>query len=109
MQIVINIGEHNKNVIDRFVNGEGFEVLPTPIVDDVIRAVRNGTPLPKGHGRLIDADYLRDVALLHNWHGNDKNYVPYSDRKGYRLREREVDEAILNAPTIIKADKEEKK
>lgn len=58
MQIVIDIGEHNKNVIDRFVNGEGFEVLPTPIVDDVIRAVRNGKLLPKGHGRLIDADAL---------------------------------------------------
>jgi hypothetical protein len=36
-----------------------------------------------------------------------KNIVPYADRRGYRLRQREVDEAIINAPTIIPADKEE--
>lgn len=62
--------------------------------------------LPKGHGRLIDANYLKDVSLLHNFHGNNKNIVPYADRRGYRLRQREVDEAIINAPTIIEADKE---
>lgn len=70
-------------------------------------AVLHGIPLPKGHGRLIDADYLKDVILLHNFHGNNKNIVPYADRRGYRLRQREVDEAIINAPTIIEADKEE--
>lgn len=62
--------------------------------------------LPKGHGKLIDADYLKDVSLLHNFHGNNKNIVPYADRRGYRLRQREVDEAIINVPTIIEADKE---
>lgn len=62
--------------------------------------------LPKEHGRLIDADYLKDVSLLHNFHGNNKNIVPYADRRGYRLRQREVDEAIINAPTIIEANKE---
>lgn len=46
MKELIDINEHNKNVIDRFVNGEGFEVLPTPIIDGVVRAVRNGTPIP---------------------------------------------------------------
>jgi len=60
--------------------------------------------LPKCHGRLIDADYLRNVILLHNFHGNNKYIVPYSDRRGYRLRQREVDEGIINAPTIIEAD-----
>lgn len=70
------------------------------------RIIANGTPLSKGHGRLIDADYLKDVSLLHNFHGNNKNIVPYADRRGYRLRQREVDEAIINAPTIIEADKE---
>ena len=70
------------------------------------RLIKKGVPLPKGHGRLIDAEHLKNVALLHNFHGNNKNIVPYSDRKGYRLRQREVDEAIINAPTIIEADKE---
>ena len=99
MQIVIDIPEEIKAVIDK--NGTNEIVSET-----VWQAVKKGTPLPKGHGRLIDADYLRDVILLHNFHGNNKNVVPYSDRKGYRLRQREVDEGIINAPTIIEADKE---
>lgn len=50
--------------------------------------------------RLIDADYLLDVLLVHNWHGNDKSIVPYKDRKGYRKRDAEVREAIINAPNV---------
>lgn len=50
--------------------------------------------------RLIDADYLLNVTLVHNFHGNNKNIVPYSDRRGYRLRDNEVRTAIINSPTI---------
>lgn len=75
-------------------------------MDMIAQSIANGTLLPKRHGRLIDADYLKDVILLHNFHGNNKNIVPYEDRKGYRLRDREVEEAVINAPTIIGADKE---
>lgn len=75
-------------------------------VTQISNAIFNGILLPKNHGRLIDADYLKDVILLHNFHGNNKNIVPYADRRGYRLRQREVDESIINAPTIIEADKE---
>ena len=97
MKLIIDIPEEEYDLI---VNDEacGLNVLT--------RAIAKGTPLPKGHGRLIDADYLKDISLLHNWHGNNKNIVPYSDRRGYRLRQREVDETIINAPTIIEADKE---
>lgn len=34
----------------------------------LLRAIRNGTPLPKGHGRLIDADNLPLNAI------DDANY-----------------------------------
>jgi hypothetical protein len=99
MQVVISIDD---NLYTRlFDNGDEY-------VADMRRAcvaIRKGTPLPKGHGRLIDADYLKDVILLHNFHGNNKNIVPYSDRRGYRLRQREIDEAIINVQTIIEADK----
>jgi hypothetical protein len=97
MQIVIDIPSEMYNDIKSGKDGYS---------NYVHTAVRNGTPLPKGHGRLIDADYLKDTILLHNFHGNNKNIVPYADRRGYRLRQREVDEAIINAPTIIEADKE---
>jgi len=99
MQIVIDIHEKDyKSVLNRRYVSSG-----------VVHAIMNGKQLPKGHGRLIDADYLKDVILLHNFHGNNKNIVPYSDRKGYRLRQREVDEGIINAPTIVEADKESEK
>lgn len=60
-------------------------------------AVAQGTPLPKGHGRLIDADYLLDRIGLDD---NDEN------------REENVGEVITLedfdfTPTIIEADKEE--
>ena len=103
MQIVIEIDEEEYQT---YINHtEAILDSSIPLVhQDLLMAVINGTPLPKGHGRLIDADYLRDVILLHNFHGNNKNIVPYADRRGYRLRQREVDESIINAPTIIEAD-----
>lgn len=48
--------------------------------------------LPKGHGRLIDADELLQQTLYNPLH------VPYISK-----------EDVLNAPTIIEADKEEEK
>lgn len=58
------------------------------------RAVRESTPLPKGHGRLIDADKLepRDISP-EAW---------YSPMWGFEL----VD--IEDAPTIIEADRAER-
>lgn len=95
MKLLIDIPEWLYQDIQEYLH-------PSPL-DKVIQ---NGIPLPKNHGRLIDADYLKDVILLHNFHGNNKNIVPYADRRGYRLRQREVDEAIINAPTIIEAEEE---
>ena len=99
MKLIIDMDEN----LYETINNDKYGVHKGRVYD----IIRNGTPLPKEHGRLIDADYLRDVILLHNFHGNNKNIVPYADRRGYRLRQREVDEAIINAPTIIEVDKEE--
>ncbi len=51
-----------------------------------IKAIQNGTPLPKGHGRLIDADMLWDL-----YHDNDYDFY----------------EALDYVQTIIEADKAE--
>ena len=51
---------------------------------NIIHAVRYGTPLPKGHGRLIDADALTEKAP------EIKEYLD------------------VLAPTIIEADTENK-
>ena len=55
--------------------------------DSVWLGIKNGNPLPKGHGRLIDADELPLNAI------DDANYG-----SNY----------IRIAPTIIEADKENK-
>ena len=54
MQIVIDIPESILNTIqaDEMISREQLAVLQVHIL--------NGTPLPKGHGRLIDADKLWD-------------------------------------------------
>jgi hypothetical protein len=59
--------------------------------------IANGTPLPKGHGRLKDADYIKLFSIDHDsWNGVEYEgvikVVPVI--------------AIDNASTIIEADKE---
>ena len=80
IELVIKIPEDiYKDIVENgFIYDEDNE-----IVTDVIK---NGIPLPKGHGRLIDAD-----ALIH-WH----------------RFESKSDYDIANAPTIIEADKAER-
>ena len=51
----------NKDIAQGIIDGENdaprntVRVFSTTIAD----AIKNGTPLPKGHGRLIDADELK--------------------------------------------------
>ncbi len=66
----------------------------TECLDALMIAVKYGIPLPKGHGRLIDADRLKIDNPLHL-----SLDVPY-------VTEYTVEGIIDNAPTIIEADKE---
>lgn len=59
--------------------------------DKMVSKVANGIPLPKGHGRLIDADKLKTHFV-----GTELG----TDLEVY------LEPEITNAPTIIKADKE---
>ena len=80
MQIVIDISEKYKKLLD---SGEA----DGSIRKSILLAVVNGTPLPKGHGRLIDADKLWNAA----YHDLDCDFY----------------EAFNLADTIIEADKAE--
>lgn len=88
MQIVIDIP---KDIIESAKSSPNY--YPTYHFEKIWRAIVNGTPLPKGHGRLIDVDKLepRDISP-EAW---------YSPMWGFEL----VD--IEDAPTIIEADKAE--
>ena len=54
-------------------------------------AIAKGTPLPKGHGRLIEDTFTTVTDIRED--GSEFTYVPYGE--------------IENAPTIIEADKGE--
>lgn len=60
---------------------------------DAMRAIANGTPLPKGHGRLIDADELKKII--------DDNDIFVT--VGFNVRLCDID----STPTVIKPDKTE--
>ena len=85
IELVIKIPEETyKNIQSRdWKNGE-------LVFSDEWKAIHNGTILPKGHGRLIDADELKK----HKYHDSNRH-------------EKAVSVAQIDwQPTIIEADKE---
>lgn len=105
MKIVIDIPEefYQNSCETGFLCWEWMSML------ELTNAIKNGTPLPKGHGRLIDAD--ETLKAIDTWDKfgytetgcfvrEPKNdYVPY-------VYYEDMITSISNAPTIIEADKE---
>ena len=84
MKIVIDIKD------DNYYDIIGDALIGEFTTREVINAVKDGTPLPKGHGRLIDADALiQELSVVSSRPVKSQLYI---------LRE---------APTIIEADKVE--
>lgn len=83
MQIMIDLPEE---IIADAKTSPNF--FPTYHFGTLWKAVRNGTPLSKGHGRLIDTDAIAMPIL-----------ETEADEKWMRI-------AINSAPTIIEADTE---
>ena len=86
MEIVIKIDDEIKNKIDK---GLGIKEYNIPLW--LCYAIGIGTVLPKGHGRLIDADDIRVIELEDSLH---------------IIRHEKGDEIdfYIDAPTIIEAD-----
>lgn len=87
IELVIKIPEEMYkwvNDVNKFFDDYG--------TSDFIDLVKNGTPLPKGHGKMIDADVLCDYF----WDNRSKLYT-----------HKDLQIVIDNAPTIIEADKAE--
>lgn len=91
MQIVIDIGDKVYGLLKYFEKSLGLNDKKDDN-DDVktalIRAVINGIPLPKGHGRLVD---ISDVLIkLMQFYDGDKT----------------IGQCLDEVNTIIEADKE---
>ena len=98
MQIVIDIPEEIFK--DTKKNGYVYEDFWERIVASIIY----GTPLPKGHGRLIDADALK--TEIEKWRDSLNRYGEEIEAVHYKSYDNVVDE-IESTPTIIEADKAE--
>lgn len=82
MQIVIDIPEETYDFIKR----TGYHT------QSLYKAIKNGTPLPKGHGRLIDADAI-----------NIHDVSPAYGMEVYGVTQDDIE----YEPTILEADKAE--
>ena len=70
-----------------------------------LKAISEGTPLPKGHGRLIDKDHM--IARLEaasKFYGGE-NTDAFDERFSHGLKEAAI--KVAEEPTIIEADKVE--
>lgn len=62
-----------------------------------VNAIEAGRPLPKGHGRLIDADAIEETFI------EPGIYLKYTEKGFWCITSKN----IKDAPTIIEADKYE--
>ena len=88
MKIVIRIPKEKYKAIT-----DMYETFPKEMKEWGLEAIKNGTPLPEHHGRLIDAD-----ALYEN------TEICHSDIDGYAcVRWKDINDA----PTIIEGSESE--
>lgn len=102
IELVIKLDEEYIKQIDkiRFLIG-GIEDRSLQI--NVINAIKNGTPLPKGHGRLIDGNKLKVELECGIRAGNyEEGYEKYEHINSID----DCVDAVEYADTIIEADKE---
>lgn len=100
MELVIKLDDETyKEVMER----TEFDTLVLGI--KLIEAVQNGISLPKGHGRLIDADVFEKRLM------DARSYYIGEKADDFDLRFasglKSAAERLVDAPTIIEADKGE--
>lgn len=94
MQIVIELSDELFNEIKHVENG-GLAAR------EIIERVKNGIPLPKGHGRLIDENLLKKniCKWLRPSKSDENEIVEVADIAVSTIAE------IEEQPTIMEADK----
>lgn len=92
MKLVIDIPEDQYTTLNAKTQDDIVDVIDHGAL---IKAIKNGTPLPKGHGRLIDADDVKE---------NHRKWIGYLDEDMIARLNIAIDKYV---PTIIEADKGE--
>jgi len=83
IEVVIRISEDSYKAT---CNGH----MQPPDVENVVRGIKNGTLLPEGHGRLIDADAFQKYCFK-------KNFDKRLSEKGLAI----INMLLESQPTII--------
>lgn len=91
MQIVIDI----PNRIYKIIQNKKLNLMDGEILE---KAVKNGTPLPKGHGRLIDAEKF-ESRMYHEAFETDSDLQRWNS--GCWIRYKMFEQNIQKAETII--------
>lgn len=102
IELVVKISEDEYVNIKNAINNLIAQGVEHSSMSKVCLAILNGTPLPKGHGRLIDADELHHKMgeWLKPQKADESVMVALDDIAISTMME------IEDAPTIIEADKE---
>ena len=90
MKLIIDIPDNIYDAIKEAQSIISGQRSGKTLLQILVNSVENGTPLPKGHGRLIDADRLRSMYSI--------NRANFNTVVG-------IQKWVDNAPTIIEADK----
>ena len=93
MQVVINVPER---IIVAIANDEYCGILD----ETLYKALKSFTPLPKGHGRLIDADSLTKNDEVTEW----LSINPIRTGKMLKAFSELFIKKVNEMPTIIEAD-----
>lgn len=98
MQIVININESDYKTL--IINGGNCSIS---MAERIIDSVFQGKKLPKGHGRLIDADELNRM-MFHKSFELDSDMQKWDS--GCWIRYKMFENSMEEMLTIIEADAE---
>ena len=103
MEIVIKIPEECYKQIQKHIFSIAYDAIKTKEEKkqveekfNVVLAIKNGTPLPKGHGRLIEEP---TEEIINKTIGGKNDFADC-------IRD-SVTTVFYNAPTIIEADRSE--
>ena len=92
MQVVIDISEQDYELACKW---------PDALIAVYAHAIKNGTPLPKGHGRLIDANELSErIQGFIDYHKTTVN-------EQTNIFNRHILDGIQQSNEIVPADKED--
>lgn len=99
IELVIRINKEVVEAFDKAKKENALNYYMNVYKDDLYNAIKNGTPLPKGHGKIKDINEIE-------WYGCTTAFdCPYKDKECKDCDKAECSKTqVDDIPTIIEAD-----